>query len=227
MGKGTWDEGVEHLKMFLTEKGISYRTLTAQQIVEGTLESGSLKLLIMPGGESWEYLAELGSVGGAKILGFVEQGNGYLGICAGAFYATSHRDGGFATGPYGIGLLFGTAYDGTAYETPPFIEGMMKVDVLPHWITQGQLSLLNIVMFGGPSFRFSAEEQQKKHLSPLTTFRGFGEPAMVVFNYGRGRVFLSGPHLEIEEHRTNWGEEFNDPDSEWPLLQRVVTYLSP
>lgn len=225
VGKGAWDSGVEHLKMFLTEHQIGYRTAVGTDIEAGFLDENGVRLLIMPGGESWEYLAELGASGADRIRRFIDDGGGYAGICAGAFYATSHRLGGYATGPYGIGLLEGTAYDGTALNTPPFIEGMMDIDILPTFLTAGFKSLYRIVMFGGPSFRYTAEEAAKKHIQVMARFQVVNEPAMVAFQYGKGRVFLSGPHLEIEEERTSWGTEYVDPDSEWPILHRVVKHL--
>lgn len=226
VGKGTWEEGKEHLKMFLTEHQISYRSLTAQQIRNGDLVSSQVRVLIVPGGESWQYLSELGEEGAANIKAFVNAGGGYLGICAGAFYATSHREGGYATGKYGIGLLEGTAYDGTALGTAPFIEGMMDFQMEPHPLVLGLEEQFRIVMFGGPSFRFTESEAQKKGIRVMARFRGFLEPAMITFHYGSGPVFLTGPHFEIEEDRTEWGNDFIDPDSEWPILERVMNYLS-
>ena len=226
VGKGTWDAGKEHLKMFLSERGYTYRSLTAKDILDGVLIRSGVRLLIMPGGESWEYLKELGAAGADLIRGFVAQGGGYLGICAGAFYATSHREGGYATGPYGIGLLEGTAYDGTALKTPPFIEGMMDLNFPQTALLQGLQAQFRIVMFGGPSFRYAKDEAQKKEISVLARFQKIDEPGMITFHFGRGRVFLSGPHLEIEEDRTNWGLDFFDPDSEWPILDRVMPFLS-
>ncbi len=220
VGKGTWDDGKTHLRMFFDEYGYSVRTFTAKSILEGELKASGVRLLVVPGGESIEYLKELGEKGATRILEFVEEGGNYIGICAGAFYATSDRLGGNATGKYGIGLLHGVAYDGTALHTPPFIEGMMDLDFLPHFLTGGLKSHYKIIMFGGPSFRYSADEEREKNIRVMSRYVGFDEPAMITFDYYQGHVFLSGPHLEIEEDRTNWG--YKDPDSEWPILERIV-----
>ena len=220
IGKGVWDVGREHLKMFFAERGFTYRTLTAAEILAGEL--ANVKVLVMPGGESWEYLKELGPAGGEKIKAFVDSGGSYIGICAGAFYATSDRLGGYATGPYGIGLLQGTAYDGTALHTRPFIEGMMNFPILPTTLTENIPTQLRMVMFGGPSFRFSRDEGARKGLQVLAKIEFIDEPTMIAFNYGMGRVFLSGPHLEVEENRTGWGPAFTDPESDWPLLENIA-----
>lgn len=50
-----------------------------------------------------------------------------------------------------------------------------------------------------------------------------------MFEYGAGRVFLSGPHPEIEENSfragTSFGEEFDDQDSDWPLMYEAIKWL--
>ncbi|MBI4405748.1 MAG: hypothetical protein HY537_16440 [Deltaproteobacteria bacterium] len=225
IGKGTWEAGKEHLKMFFKEHNFSYRSFTAKEIAQGDLSRSGVRLIIIPGGESWEYLKELSIEGASQITDFVNQGGGYFGVCAGAFYATSHREGGYATGPYGIGLLNGIAYDGTALKTEPFKEGMLDFELSSHFLLKGLQSMFRMVLLGGPSFRYTPEEAIKKQLAVLATFQKINEPAMVVFNYGKGKVFLSGPHLEIEEDRTDWGPEFRDPDSEWPMMERIIHYI--
>jgi glutamine amidotransferase-like uncharacterized protein len=219
--KGAWMTGKEHLKMFLNEHGYTYRSLMTSDITSGILRTSGIKLLIMPGGESWTFLSQLGATGAAEILRFTDQGGSYMGFCAGAFYATSNREGGVTTGPYGIGLLRGTAYDGTSLQVDPFIEGMMNFD----FFIRGFPSTYRIVLLGGPSFRYSNEEAESKHIQVLSRFQKIHEPAMIAFNYGSGRVFLSGPHPEVEVSRTSWGPEFADPISKWPMLDVVTHYM--
>jgi len=129
-GAGAWDVGVEHLKLYLRDRERTYRTLDAGDLLAGALERGGYSTLVMPGGESWTYLDHLGPEGAGLILSFVRGGGGYVGICAGAFYATSHRLGGMRTGPYGIGLLDGTAFDGTALKREPFLEAGLDLPIL-------------------------------------------------------------------------------------------------
>ncbi len=47
-------------------------------------------------------------------------------------------------------------------------------------------------------------------------------PAMIAFRLEHGQVFLSAPHLEIEESKTAWGTEFQDPESDWPILDQMI-----
>ena len=46
------------------------------------------KVLIMPGGRSLPFYKTLGKTGNQNIIQFVEQGGCYLGLCAGAYYAS-------------------------------------------------------------------------------------------------------------------------------------------
>jgi glutamine amidotransferase-like uncharacterized protein len=213
---GSWWAGVDHLKLFLQEYGYSYKSLTAEDIKNGGLKD--LKLLVMPGGQSWTFLEELGDEGGEIIRNFVRDGGDYMGFCAGAFYAVSHRKGGYATGEYGIGLLNGVAYDGTALKTKPFKDGMLGFELL----LKGFQKIYDMVLLGGPSFHYSQKEAHKRDLKVIARFPEINEPAMIVFNHGKGQVFLSGPHAEIEEDLLGWGDEYIDKDSEWPLLQHVI-----
>ena len=52
---------------------------------------------------------------------------------------------------------------------------------------------------------------------------------MVAFEYGNGTVFLSSPHPEYEEDGdrddTTFGDDLDDPESEWDLLFRVSKWL--
>lgn len=54
-------------------------------------------------------------------------------------------------------------------------------------------------------------------------------PAMVASSYGEGNVFISSPHFEYEENDsrdgTDYMDEYNDPDSEWPLLLEISKWL--
>jgi hypothetical protein len=122
--------------------------------------------------------------------------------------------------------LAGTAYDGTSLGTPPFKEGMLDFEVSGDSFMQGFAAHYRSVLLGGPSFHYSAEEARSKQIHVLLRFPGVDEPAMILFRYGQGRVFLSGPHLEVEEDRTDWGPDYQDPDSEWPIMDRVIHELS-
>jgi glutamine amidotransferase-like uncharacterized protein len=219
VGRGSWTAGKEHLKMFFNETDFSYVSLTKDDILNGQLEKSGIEVLVMPGGQSWKYLEDLGDKGGEVIRNFVANGKGYMGICAGAFYAVSRREGGASTGPYGIGLLEGTGYDGTSLGVSPFKEGMLNFDMF----LSGFKNVFSIILVWGPAFIYTEQEAQKKNIEVIARFQEINKPSMIKFNYGKGRVFLSGPHPEIEEDRTNWG--YTDPESDWPILEKMLGFL--
>ena len=45
-------------------------------------------LIIIPGGRSLPFYEKLGEAGNQNIKNFVRQGGAYLGLCAGAYYAS-------------------------------------------------------------------------------------------------------------------------------------------
>lgn len=221
-GKGAWEAGIENLEEFLKDQKLSYETKQPQDLILGDLASKDPTLLIMPGGESWVYLEDLGTEGAQNIRKYVEEGGSYLGICAGAFYATSHREGGVTTGPYGIGLLEGTAYDGTYMEAPGYKQGVMEfLWELGNPLVSGLGKSVRMLLYGGPAFRFSEEEAQKKQIEVVLRFSEGNDPAMIRFHYGKGLVFLSAPHVEIKKEK---GEKPLH-DFSWPFLKRVVDSL--
>lgn len=219
IGKGTWAFGKIHFKRLLYTGGFSYQVITAQDIISGKLNNRSFSALIMPGGKSWKYLKELGTVGAENIKSFVSQGGGYLGICAGAYYAVAQRQGpGLTSEPYGIGLLDGVAIDGTALKIKPFHGGMMNIDSL----MEGFNKQFKILMLGGPAFGFSEKEKHLKNIKVLGLINPINYPTMIQFRFGHGQVFLMGPHGEIEETNSILGLIYKDPDSEWPFLIKIL-----
>jgi hypothetical protein len=46
-------------------------------------------LFLMPGGDAYEMQRNLGATGKSKLTAYLDQGGNYVGICAGAYYATA------------------------------------------------------------------------------------------------------------------------------------------
>jgi len=221
--RGAWATGVNHTKKLLKQMNISYTTLKARDIQAGALNLKKFNMLVMPGGKSWIYLDDLKETGAQAIRDFVASGGGYLGTCAGAFFATSHRkDANRNDIPYGIGLLEGTAYDGTSMGTAPFRSGTIDIT----YNLKAFKPNFKVLLLGGPALLYTDEEAAAKNIQELATFPGFNKPAGITFNYGQGRVSLSGPHWEVDEKRmVKTPKSWKDPDSEWPILKQVITWL--
>jgi glutamine amidotransferase-like uncharacterized protein len=224
------------LKRFLREKAFDYEVVDADGIKQGRLRPDRFAAVIVPGGKSWEYLKTLGNPGAERIREFVEQGGGYLGICAGGFYATSHREGpdpeGGARGPtetsvyeYGIGLLQATAVDGAniSQYRSEFADGMRAFELLsPEGVPIHRIQSL---MLEGSGWRVTEEVMRRQKVKVLARFGQSHLPAILTFERGKGRAFVTGPHLEIEEQSFYWGIPYRDPESEWPIVEAGLQYV--
>ncbi|WIA30489.1 hypothetical protein OEZ86_000573 [Tetradesmus obliquus] len=109
----------------LLPKQYEVSTLTAAELVDGSW-TAEAALLVMPGGADLPYCNRLNGKGNSIIQGFVRAGGSYLGLCAGAYYASScvqfeqgsrlqvlgYRELGFFPG-----IACGAAYPGFDYQT--------------------------------------------------------------------------------------------------------------
>jgi biotin--protein ligase len=239
--KGTWSPGVQHFHEFLQVHGYEYDLLSAEDILNGRLTAAAYSTLIMPGGQSWEYLRLLGKQGGATIKKFVEDGGGYFGICAGGFYATSRREGPYPTKEgqkpraetavydYGIGLIEGVAVDGANISQlkSEFRNGMRPIEMLDR-TPDGRDAVagrIHALMLEGSGWRIEDSVMQKQKVEVLARFPQSHLPAVIAFEAGKGRVVLSGPHLEIEEQNYFMGIPFKDPESDWPIIDASLQYV--
>ncbi|MDR1480535.1 MAG: glycosyltransferase family 39 protein [Planctomycetaceae bacterium] len=95
-----------NLKRILdNEPSFSWQPINAQQIINGELKF--YDVIIFPGGKGTKQWETLGKEGRKKVDEFVRNGSGYLGICAGAFLATT-RD-------HGLSLINARAVSGKRY----------------------------------------------------------------------------------------------------------------
>lgn len=69
--------------------GITLIPISTDDICNGSLSTENYDCLLIPGGYVPNYSKALGSIGREAIRAFVRKGGGYVGICAGAFLATS------------------------------------------------------------------------------------------------------------------------------------------
>jgi len=212
--------------------GCQVDLVSARMIREGVLSR--FDVLAIPGGERdpdpWH---DLGGEGKASIRKFVAAGGGYIGICLGAVYASSS------------GLFWGTPmhaaddyldlFPGTAQCGQPAIAPKGSWPVLTeiavaapdHPITRGLPGRFDAVMYpNGPYL----QPRDAQSVTVLTRFAATGRAAMVALQYGEGRVFVSGPHPEIDVTGDRDGssmfQALEDEESEWPLLLSALTWVA-
>lgn len=233
-GFGAWPDGVSAFEQFLDWKGIDHQRIAPSELNSQPLV-GSFDAIYFPGGYAWYYKAAIDSVGLQHIRDLVLAGGGYIGMCAGAYFACDtvdwEEDGLI---DYPLNLFDGVgqgALDGIA----PWADyTMTTVDLNPaHPINAFEPSQETMLYYGGPKFTGHSGFV----FDTVGTWQANGgSPAIISFSYGDGRVLLVGPHPEIEEDSardsTSFADELDDNGSDWPflwsamdwLLQRPVTY---
>ena len=90
--RGVWDVGVNKFKEYFKNKGIQFEEidfviLNSDNVKE---ELDNYKLIIFPGGFSKWYNYYLSRNAKVAIRSFVANGGSFLGICAGAYFASSN-----------------------------------------------------------------------------------------------------------------------------------------
>jgi glutamine amidotransferase-like uncharacterized protein len=211
--------------------GCSVEIVDAEKIKQGSL--ARCDVLAVPGGESdpdpWR---ELGSVGKSIIQEFVGAGGGYVGICLGALLASNTCEfwgAKLRVDSLSLDMFSGAARCGQDDVAPKGSWPVMTELTLStqgHPIAKGLPERMMAVTYpNGPYF----EPREDANVTVIAKFGVTGNPAMLAFEYGNGRVFLSGPHPEIDVDSDRDGsskfDELEDEGSEWPLLLAATKWI--
>jgi glutamine amidotransferase-like uncharacterized protein len=166
--------------------------------------------VLFPGGYAPTQYAILGDDGRAAVKQFVREGGGYVGICAGAYLASSK---------YGAGLeLINVRPLGRTDESGKMIPGSgphgagkVKMDLTDSGrkLFGGPLGAFEAMFAGGPIFA-PAGTELPAYVSlgmirgQATTYESeqggmVDTPAIVAGRFGGGRVIVFSPHLEFTD----------------------------
>jgi len=174
---------------------LDVRFCTNIMIADGCLEHA--KMIIMPGGADMYYCEKLNGRGNKIIRDFVNNGGSYLGICAGAYYASSALDWGCGeiSGSRELDFFKGKA-TGPIYD---WIENKTSI-YDGSWIKAVEIETNNREAFltqynGGPVFEETADEV----IARYNTLEN-NPPAIINGTFGQGRYILSSPHIENFGH---------------------------
>ncbi|MGD9381282.1 MAG: BPL-N domain-containing protein [Candidatus Thorarchaeota archaeon] len=240
-GEGAWRTDEIVLSNMTEWMGCSFTTVRGQDIQGGCLDD--YDLLMWPGGHYPAYWDEIGLEGKAEIQEFVSGGGGYLGICAGAYYAADYMvwmdDDAYPPPEYKVegdelnldlfpGVAWGPIFEIAERPEPGWAMTEINLVDQTHPITESMPNPMTMLYAGGPYL----EPYDNASVSILGEYDVTGKPAMVACEYGDGRVFLIGPHGEIEEGNDRDGWEFppdipepDDVESDWPLYRNAVRWL--
>jgi glutamine amidotransferase-like uncharacterized protein len=224
-GKGSYFRSIKAATRMFLWMGAEPQRIIPQEIIAGKLKS--FDILYMTGGWAVPYIRDLKNGGTAKIREFVQQGGAYIGTCAGAFFAADYIYWEGKRYEYPLDLFPGSARGPIAELAPwpGFKLCRINLSQTPHAITKGEPNSMMSLYYGAPWFDvppgFKADV--------LAYYDINKQPAMLAYEFGQGRVFLTGVHTEFEEgsDRDNvlWDNDMNDPESEWPLMLNAVHWL--
>jgi len=194
--------------------------ISAEDILNGALEE--IDLLAMPAISPYTINDESIAAGGevyevrTMIQDFIKEGGAYFGIYGGAYFEWN------AYPLFDVRLTFPNPnVSGTQEINEIDVEPSIIGSMLPE-NTNDSLSLLT----WAPGY-FKSYGTTK--FITIASYPENGLPAMVCFNLGEGRVFISSPHPEHEEESSRDGTDYydylDDPDSEWYILRSITEWL--
>ncbi len=153
----------------------------------------SCSLLVIPGGRDTPYCEDLKNEANDKIRQYVKQGGNYLGLCAGAYYASREIEFEKNTAmeitgsrPLGFfpGLCRGTVYPGFVYNSE---KGACSASV-----TYGEETIK--IYYNGGGYFVDAEKVGQV----ICRYQDTSEAAGVLCRVGQGSALLFGVHPEYD-----------------------------
>ena len=187
---------------------ISAATTTPDEIKQGILRNETSAILVMPGGRDLPYVKSLSGYGNQEICHFVRDGGSYLGLCAGAYYGCSRvafAEGdpvyevcgerelklvsGTATGPIFNGFEY-TSNSGARTARISYTTSLSQI------LGNSAATSATVYYNGGCHIQLGDSQANGKQ-TVLAYYTHREEwPAIVASSYGRGRVVVSGVHIE-------------------------------
>ena len=232
-GSGTWDPSITAFKNFLEWKGLTWQEVNKNHINNGGL-IGNYRGLFMPGGWAGDYNRDIKDSGDQHIRDFIAQGGAYIGFSAGAFYACDVTVWEGQNLDYPSDIFDGDCI-GPIEEIAPWPEyTMTTMNInLAHEANAYEPAQRDVLYYGEPYFVAHPGQEMQVFASWIVPSNPQidGRPGIIGFNYGIGRVFLVGPHPEIDEDDsrdgTDFGEELSDglDGSDWPFIWTGVDWV--
>lgn len=178
--------------LLMSLQNLGYQTLhvDAAGILSGALDH--VDVLIVPGGADLYYCEKLKGDGNRMIRAFVENGGGYLGICAGAYYGCAALDWnkGEIKGARELGFIDATA-------NGPIFDLIEDHDINKSWYASTTLQwndrTFQTLYAAGPLF--DTNDPDVNVLARYTDLEN--APAVIGKKIGKGSVVLSSPHIEV------------------------------
>lgn len=193
-------------KLLAAEKDVTVCPVHPSDILDGALDQ--FDVVVFPGGSGSKQAAGLGREGRETVGRFVRKGGGFIGICAGAYLATSHY-------PWSLALMNSASLD-TKHWRRGF--GLVRLELTPpggELFARPETEEVDINFRQGPILG-PGKRPDLPGYEVLGWFRsGVGKngadprtmvdtPAIVRTLLDKGRVVLFSPHPEKTEGLENW-----------------------
>ena len=204
---GVFDVCKTNTVYMLNEMKCHYSVINRDSILNGTLSHYGL--LLMPGGDMWQYRSYLATAGMAKIKEYVAQGGGYIGICGGSYFAAYQivwrgwanqpRD---STSIYGLNL-FAAIADGPIEDfAPSYVSSKCQIRIIQpeNPLAAGLPDVIAPYYDHGPKFLFD----DGINISTFGRTVIGDKKILLSLQYGLGKVFLTGAHPESDDSRVTW-----------------------
>ena len=203
--------------------GFEVEVIDAQYINDHSL--GGFRIICFPGGDMYQYAQDITAAGKGKVRNFISDGGGYVGICGGAYFTGERVIWQGVQLPMSPLAIFPGTTQGPIDAIAPYPDCIMcRINITDddHPITQPDSANPWIMYCYGPKLLPNANAD----VDVLGVYDIGGQPAMIAFQYGSGRVFIIGTHPEIEEDSdrdgVSFGDEFDDHSSDWELMRRAA-----
>jgi len=190
-------ETLSTLKSSLSSSVYEIRTVDGSELKKGNWRK-KCSLLVIPGGRDLPYLAKIGKEGMSVIKDYVLNGGSYLGICAGAYFASSFVE--FQKGgplevlgerhlQFFSGKAIGPALnkDSFCYSSPLGARAA-RISYKDHE--------LSVYYNGGCYFSEGGSDRSIEVISRYLDV-DVRPPAIISCKVGKGRAILSGVHFEF------------------------------
>jgi glutamine amidotransferase-like uncharacterized protein len=189
------------------------RRILAEEIIASDDWHRGTCLLAIPGGADRPYAALLDGSGNASIRRFVASGGAFLGVCAGAYYASRRisfeaTPRGVITGERELALFEGTAAGSLHDIAEPYSTSHLRCAAVATVRGTATGREHSVLYWGGPEFlpdpgtsytpllHYVRDVPDVRDPSPARDPNHFAIAALAT-RFGAGRAVLTGVHAEI------------------------------
>jgi glutamine amidotransferase-like uncharacterized protein len=226
------DRGAAENCLTATKNMFEWMGLGVEPIDAGYINSRSLvgfRIICFPGGDMYQYAQDISESGKSKIRAFISNGGGYIGICGGAYFTGERVYWQGTQLPMSPLAILPGATIGPVDSIAPYPNCVMckvNITIHDHPITLAEPDSVWIMYCYGPQLI----PDENADVDVLGLYDTGGQPVMIAFHYGRGRVFIIGTHPEFEEDSERdgifFGEDFDDRGSDWGLMRKAALWCT-